>query len=487
MTFQSRPSSEENSGLPNAAASASVRQPSVLNRRTMLRGSAAVATLGIAGLLDACGSSSSTAATSTTSSSGPVPATGATSSTVTGSAAGSGAVKNLGTITFGSNYSDPAPKQAFADLLTSAAKATGVTSTINTVDHNTFQNNISSYLQGQPQDLFTWFAGYRVQTFAKQGLIAPIDDVWEKVGANFPTAVKNLSKGQDGKFYLMPIYNYPWVVFYNKSTFSEKGYEVPTTWDQMITLSKKMQKDGLIPFALGQKDGWPALGTFDILNMRINGYDYHIKLCQHKIPWTDKGVTAVFNQWAELVPYVQTGATGRIWQDAVKTLETKKAGMMLQGTNQVAAQYVTDKVGLKDLDFFVYPEINPTYGQDAIDAPADGFCLSQKASNPDLAKKVLEYIGTAAAEATYLKSDQWDVAVATGAKVPTYNAIQTKSTQVIGQAKQIAQFLDRDSDGGFADTQVAQAIDTFLQSPTASTIQTIQTQLEAQAKQVFSS
>ena len=481
-----------------------------LTRRNMLRGSAAaVATFGLGAFLDACSSSggtgtsssSSSAATSSSSAAGSVSSSSSSagsvgssaassaigSSSAGSSAASSGPVANIGKISFGSNYSDPAPKAAFADLCTAATNATGVSVDINTVDHNTFQNNISSYLQGQPQDLFTWFAGYRVQTFAKQGLIQQIDDVWDKIGGSFPDAVKNLSKGADGHYYLVPIYNYPWVVFYNKSTFTEKGYTVPTTWDQMIALCKKMKTDGLIPFALGQKDGWPALGTFDILNMRINGYDYHIKLCQHQIPWTDKGVTAVFNQWAELVPYVQTGATGRVWQDAAKTLESKQAGMIFQGTNQIAAQYVTDKKSLDDLDFFVYPEINSQYGQDAIDAPADGFCLAQKSGNQDLAKKVLEYIGTASAEATYLKSDQWDVAVASGATVPTYNSIQTKSVQVISQAKQIAQFLDRDSDGGFADTQVAQAIDTFLQSPTPSTISTIQTQLEAQAKQVFTS
>ena len=59
-----------------------------------------------------------------------------------------------------------------------------------------------------------------------------------------------------------------------------------------------MKADGLIPFAFADKDGWPALGTFDILNLRINGYDYHIKLMQHQVPWTDPRVTAVFNQWA---------------------------------------------------------------------------------------------------------------------------------------------------------------------------------------------
>ena len=37
-----------------------------------------------------------------------------------------------------------------------------------------------------------------------------------------------------------------------------------------------MKTDGLTPIAFADKDGWPAMGTFDIINLRINGYDFHI-------------------------------------------------------------------------------------------------------------------------------------------------------------------------------------------------------------------
>jgi multiple sugar transport system substrate-binding protein len=428
-----------------------------VGRRDLLRGLAGVA--GLAALspaLTACGSS------------GP-------------SASGGG---SSNAISFGSNYSDPAPRQAFAALLAAASKGTGVKISVNTVDHNTFQNNISNYLQGTPNDLFTWFAGYRMQFFAAQGLATPIDDVWAKIGGNFNDAAKALSKGLDGKYYFVPIYNYPWVIFYNKSTFQQKGYTIPATWDELITLAKKMKKDGLIPLAFADQDGWPALGTFDIINLRLNGYDYHIKLMKHQIPWTDKGVTAVFNQWIELMPYLQSGANGRIWQDAAKTLESKKAGLMFQGTNQVAAQYVSDKADLGDLDFFPYPAINPAFGQDYMDAPTDGFMLSAKAKDPAAGKKVLEFIGTNGAEASYLKYDQWDVGLGQGLSVPSYNAIQTKSARAIGACKSVSQFMDRDTDPAMA-TAMISLIQKFIDSPTPATIATIQKSAEAQAKTIF--
>lgn len=430
-----------------------------VSRRTALKGLAGLAAVGTApALLAACGGGSNTSKGSGGSATGP--------------------------ITFGSNYSDPSTKSAFASLVQDATTATKVNITVNTVDHNTFQNNISNYLQGTPDSLATWFAGYRLQFFAAQGLLSPIDDVWDKIGGNFNDAAKSLSKGLDGHYYLVPIYNYPWVVHYNKSVFTSKGYTVPTTWDDFIALAKKMQKDGLIPLAFAEKDGWPALGTFDILNLRINGYDYHIKLMKHQVPWTDAGVTAVFDQWRELMPYLQKGANGRIWQDAAKTLENKQAGMMFQGTNQVAANY--SDADLPDLDFFPFPTINPAFGQDYMDAPTDGFILPKKGKNATAAKKVLEYIGTAAAEESFLKTDHWDVGLANGLVAPTYNDIQKKSVTAISQCKAVSQFMDRDTVPDMA-TAMISLIQKFIDDPSASNVKSIQTSAENQAKTIFTS
>jgi multiple sugar transport system substrate-binding protein len=432
-----------------------------VSRRTLFKGTAAA--LGLAAtpsLIAACSSASSSPS-------------GAT---------GPSAVASGTTLTFGSNYSDPATKAAFAGLAAAAVAASSVAITVNTVDHNTFQNNISAYLQGTPDALCTWFAGYRMQYFATQGLLEPIDDVWAKIGTNFNSASQSLSKGPDGKYYFVPIYNYPWVVFYNKSTFARNNYAVPTTWDEFIALCRQMKRDGLIPMAFADKDLWPALGTFDILNLRINGFDYHMKLMQNRASYSDPQVTAVFKQWAELLPYCQSGANGRLWQDAAKTLESKKAGMMFQGTNQVGANYSAKN--RPDLDFFPFPVINTDYGQDYMDAPADGFMVPKRGQNLAGAKAVLEYIGSGPAEAAFLKTDKWDVGLATTINTSQYNAIQLKSAKAIAACKNVAQFGDRDTDPVMA-AALESLIQKFIDRPNASTIASIQASAAKQAQTIF--
>jgi multiple sugar transport system substrate-binding protein len=466
-------SDPEPSPSPSSGAAAA---ETPLSRRSVLKGVAGALGLAVVpgGLLAACGGGSGTTSGSTKAAT--TPSTG-------GAAASSSAPKSGGSITAGSLYSDPSVKGAFAALTAEATATTNVQVQVNTTAHETFKSNISNYLQGTPDDLATWFAGFRMQFFAAQGLFAPIDDVWDKIGINYTDAGKALSKGLDGHYYMIPLYNYPWVVYYNKSVFAAKGYTVPKTWDDFLALAKKMKQDGLIPLAFADQDLWPAAGTFDILNLRINGYDFHMQLMRHEVPYTDPKVTAVFEKFAELLPYMQTGANGRIWQDAAKALENKQAGMMFQGANQVAANY--SDANRADLDFFVYPEINPTFGQYYMDAPADGISLTKKAKNPDAAKRVLEYIGTGPAALAYLKTDQWDVALIKDLEVPSYNELQKKSAVTIGACKNVSQFLDRDTDPAMASAFMA-LLQKFIDDPSASNIKSIQASAEAQAKPIFS-
>ena len=81
---------------------------------------------------------------------------------------------------------------------------------------------------------------------AQRNLLTPIDDVWAKLKPLYSPAFAQASTGLDGKKYFVPIYNYPWAVFYRRSLFKAKGYSVPKTWDQFIALAKKMKADMIV-------------------------------------------------------------------------------------------------------------------------------------------------------------------------------------------------------------------------------------------------
>jgi multiple sugar transport system substrate-binding protein len=359
-------------------------------------------------------------------------------------------------------------------------KQTGVKVKVNTVSHNTFQEQINSYLQGRPDDVFTWFAGYRMQFFAQRGLATAIDDVWQSLKPQFSPALQAASKGLDGHFYFVPIYNYPWAVFYRRSVFAEHGYKVPKTWDQFVALAKKMKSDG-IPMGFCDKDGWPAMGTFDYINMRTNGYPFHIRLMAGKESWNSAKVKSVFNNWRQLVELYQPGALGRTWQEAGTDLQNKKTGMFLLGSF-VGVQF-TDAAAHKDLDFFPFPQINPKYGRDSVEAPIDGFMASKKLKNPEAAKALLKFLGSATAANTYLKTDSNDVGTNKRTNTSHYTALQKKSAKLIASAKHISQFLDRDTRPDFASTVMIPSLQQFLRSP--NDVNGLVSKIEQQKKAIF--
>jgi multiple sugar transport system substrate-binding protein len=402
-----------------------------------------------------------------------LPALVAACGTAATAAPASGGGTLSGSLHIGSNHSDPGEAKGMADIDAAFQTSSGVTPVLNTVDHGTFQDQITSYLGGKPDTVFTWFSGFRMKFFASQGLATAVDDVWAKVKGNFTEGFATSVVGDDKKVYGVPVDYYPWAVFYRKSVFADKKYDIPKTWDDLKTLCTKMQGDGLTPIAFGDKDGWPAMGTFDILNLRVNGYDFHVGLMAGKEKWTDSKVTDVFKKWAEIVPFHAKDYAGLTWQNAADTLVQKKSGMYLLGLF-VSAQFAATKVqaDLDDLDFFPFPTLGTTFdAEGALDAPIDIWQVSAKSGNLpgelDAAKAYMEFWSKGSTQGIMFANQPGLIPAANDADKSTYSALQNKAVEIVSKATRITQFLDRDTRPDFAGANGMQSfLQKFLANPT---------------------
>ena len=392
-----------------------------------------------------------------------------------GPSSGSGA-----TVKFGINEAEgsgPAYDRlkAIADAYT---KESDTKVELNAVDHNTFQESVNTYLQGTPDDVFTWFAGFRMAQFAEAGLIADVSDQWPIEGLN--DSFKTASTAPDGKQYFVPVSYYPWAMFYRKSIFEKNGWTPPETNNDFMELMKDMQGKGITPIAFGDKDGWPAMGTFDILNMRLNGFDYHMSLMAGEEQWDSDEVKGVFETWRTLLPFHQADPLGRTWQEAATSMAKGESGMYLLGT------FVIDAVGdaADDLDFFTFPELDPAIGADALDAPIDGFCVAAGGKNQEAGQALAKWLGSAAAaDAGNEGADAPFIAANEGASTSTYTDLQKKSAEVVGAAANIAQFMDRDTNADFANTVMIPSIQAFLKDP--DDIDGVTASIQEQAASIF--
>ncbi len=416
------------------------------SRRTLLRGALGVglATAG-AGLLSGCGGNAATPTKE---------------------------------VTVGCDQGDEVPRKAFQAMMD------GYTGEfepkINFVDHETFKNNINNYLQGNPDDVFTWFAGYRARFFAENGLVSDLSDVWSGLNG-FPESIKNASSTLDGRQILVPQTYYPWGVFYRPSVWKDRGYAEPTTKAEWLALCEQMQGDGLVPIAFANKGGWESMGTFDMLNLRVNGYDFHVSLMEGKEAWDGDKVKNVFKTWNEFKPFEQPDANGRTWQEGAQGLLTESAGMMTMGMF-IGQQFETTQFA-DDLDFFIFPEFDSAVGADVVEAPIDGFLMASRPRNKEGAQEILRYLGGPESVNISLQLDPSVIAANTQADQSSYSALQKKAVKVIEEAKNLSQFLDRDTRPDFASTVVGPALQSYIQNP--GDVDSILTSVEQQKKSIF--
>ena len=335
-------------------------------------------------------------------------------------------------------------------------------------DTNAFQDGISQYLQGTPDDAFQWMAGFRTNFRADQGLLVDVSENIKNLGDQMPAgSISGATNPSDGKQYIIPTTYYPWGLHYRKSTMSELGLDPENiaTWDDFMKLLDGTQKKGLIGYALGDQGGWEAMGTFSLLNVRLNGYDYHVDLLNGRKQWTDQKTIDVFDQFATLIPYMNKNVLDIGWEGMRDLLLQKKCGAMMMGSWWADSFLAQSQEDYDDLWIVPFPEINPEFGRDSIDAPTDGVCASVNSSNPEGGAAFAEWCGSEAGMLAAQAAGDTNLFANTRLDTSDYDAFNRQKLAVIAEAKNVMNFLDRDCRNDFAGTTVGPAIQNFLRNP----------------------
>src|SRR5690606_31054684 len=84
-------------------------------------------------------------------------------------------------------------------------------------------------------------------------------------------------------------------VWYSPSMFADNGYEVPTTWDEMMDLtaqiSEEQGSDTVKPWCFGIESGgatgWAGTDFLEDVLLRTAGPDVYDQWVAHEIPFND--------------------------------------------------------------------------------------------------------------------------------------------------------------------------------------------------------
>ncbi|QUJ78198.1 extracellular solute-binding protein [Sulfitobacter albidus] len=350
-----------------------------------------------------------------------------------------------GELIINTDTSDPAPKKAFEDVIAGfEAEYPDIEVTWNLFDHEGYKTSIRNFLTADAPDLANWYAGNRMLPYVNAGLFEPIDDVWEENGLNESLASAKGSMTIDGKVWGVPYTYYQWGIYYRKDIFEEQGIDVPKTWDDFIAAGETLKAAGITPITIGTKYLWTAGGVFDYLNLRTNGYDFHMALTKGEVAWTDDRVKATMANWKQLLDadfFIENHAAYS-WQEALAPMVQGDAAMYVMGNFAVAP---LREAGLTDdqLGFMQFPIINPDVPV-AEEAPTDTIHLTANGKNKENAKKFLAYLARADVQ-TQINETLGQLPIHKDSTVGDDKFLQAGYEMLSNTDGGIAQFFDRDA------------------------------------------
>jgi multiple sugar transport system substrate-binding protein len=352
------------------------------------------------------------------------------------------------TLVINANTSDPAPRAAWEAAIAGFQRENpDIEVKLNVYDHESYKRSIRNWLTGAAPDVVFWFAGNRMRGFVERGLLADVSSLFtEEIRASLHRSATDLVT-TDGKQYGVP-YSYYHVGFYfRRDLLDQVGVtQAPRAWSDLVAACQQLKSAGIDTFAIGSKDLWPTAAWFDYLNLRINGYAFHMDLMRGAVRYSDERVRAVFAKWRELLDagcFTKNHAS-MSWQESQALLYQGRAAMMLIG-NYIVPHFPPE---VRDrMDFTPFPTVEPGVGRYE-EAPMNSLHIPAGARNKEDAKRFLGYALRADVQEAinrrllFLPVNR-DAAAAD-------DRFLKKGQALLAQADALSQFFDRDTNEDLA-------------------------------------
>jgi len=345
-----------------------------------------------------------------------------------------------------SDMSNPGPRAVMEGLAAEFDEMhPDLTVELEIVDREAWKTQIRNVLSANPPDVVNWYAANRMGPYVDAGLFMDITEWWDAGDFDGLDSVRGAMTMNDA-VWGVPYTYYQWGVYYREDIFNELGLSEPATWEEEVANCQAILDSGRKCYTIGTRFLWTAGGWFDYLNMRTNGFDFHMELARGEVPWTDDRVRQTFANWRQLI---DMGAfiddhQNYSWQEALPFMVNGEATAYLMGN------FAVDQLrnaGLTDdqLDFYQFPIITEGLPQGE-DAPTDTFHVPSGAQNVDAARAFLQFVTSPEVQTRINGPDGLgQLPINANASVADDEFIQ-QGFEMLSQNAQggIAQFFDRD-------------------------------------------
>lgn len=146
-----------------------------------------------------------------------------------------------------------------------------VTIEVEALDDEAYKTKFKAYAAGSemPDLVSVWGQPGFIDEVIDAGILAELnqDDYADYGFLNGST--DGFSK--DGKLYGLPRNTDVMVVYYNAKMFEDNGWEIPTNYDEFLSLAATINEAGIIPVSIGGGDKWPLYIYMYDLMQKMDG------------------------------------------------------------------------------------------------------------------------------------------------------------------------------------------------------------------------
>ena len=245
-----------------------------------------------------------------------------------------------------------------------------------------------------------------VAELARDDALISLEDLGldpDKINENYSDTWTSLATVDDTVYGVVAKANSKSTIWYQPNNFQKNGFQIPKTWDELLTITEQYESKDPDPWAVGAQgrdNSWTLTDWFENIYARKAGSDNYTKLFNGDLAFNDQTVKDTLNEMVKVVndKYVAGGidtALGIGFVDGIGKVFSKNpvAHMYMEGgfVGGIALGDVNPdlKVG-EDIDFFPWPTIDEANGSPLV---GGGDVASAFVNNEDN-KKLIEYLST---------------------------------------------------------------------------------------------
>lgn len=148
-----------------------------------------------------------------------------------------------------------------------------VTIEVEALDEEAYKTKFKAYaMDGMPDVVSIWGQPSFLDEVLDAGVLAELNESDYDDYGFISGSLEGFKK--DGKLYGLPRNTDIMLMYYNQKMFKDNGWEVPTTYDELLELCETIKAAGITPVAMDGGDGWPLACFLTDILVKVAGTDY---------------------------------------------------------------------------------------------------------------------------------------------------------------------------------------------------------------------